>query len=419
MQKRIWIALLLSAVATAIACGAQAPTADDSKPASTNVGGAPYPRIWPDGRVTFRISAPEAQKVQIEPLNPPNPNGGQGFNGLGKAPFDMARSADGYWMVTTPPAVPGLHYYYVRIDGAQFDDPGSETFFANNRESSAVEVPEPGVDFYLPRDVPHGQVRIFWYRSRISGEMRRVFVYTPPDYDKNLQQRYPVFYLRHGGSESETGWLAQGQMNFIMDNLIAGGKAKPMLVVMENSYAHPNMQDPAAFANQRPVGQGQAPPAAQPSAFQNAQSAFADITLHETIPAVDANFRTIADRDHRAIAGFSMGSGQTLTLGLGHLDVFSAIGVFSRPGGGGGAIDLKNAFGGAMADSAAFNKKLHLFWWGTGTAEVGIYNGVKTTLAAFDQAGVKYSFVEYPNLSHEWQVWRKQLNDFAPLLFKW
>jgi enterochelin esterase-like enzyme len=420
MQRRFFTgATLIAMLFTSLSVHAQVSL--QAQPASTNVGGAQYPQVWPDGRVTFRVSAPAAQKVAIEPLNgPAAAMSGNGPNGLGKAPFEMTKGADGYWMVTTPPAVPGLHYYYVLIDGAHFDDPSSQTFFANNRESSGVEVPEPGVDFYHPKAVPHGQVRTFWYESKITHELRRVNVYTPPEYDAHPTQRYPVLYLRHGGSEGDQAWTAQGKMNFILDNLLAAGKAKPMLVVMENSYAYPNMHDPNSLAS-RPVPGAPAEVikahAEEQRTFNEAQSLYSEVTVKETIPAVDANFRTLADREHRAVAGFSMGSVQTLAIGLGHLDLFSAIGVFSCPGAS--SVDVKSSYGGVLADSAALNKKLHLFWWGAGTAEAGIYNGTKATLANFDKAGIKYGFVEYPNLSHEWQVWRKQLNDFAPLLFRW
>jgi enterochelin esterase-like enzyme len=284
------------------------------------------------------------------------------------------------------------------------NDPSSETFFGANRELSGVDVPEPGVDFYLPRDVPHGQVRQFWYHSKLTEQWRQVNIYTPPGYEAQPNGRYPVLYLRHGGGEDQTGWAKQGHVNFILDNLIASGKAKPMIVVMENGYAnkpgHPRMAQ--ASPNPRPSPE---------------TPEIAEVTVKEVIPAIDANFRTIPDRDHRAIAGLSMGSMQALSTGLHNLDTFSAIGVFSRPPID--HFDVQTIYGGALADAAGLNKKLRLFWFGAGTEETGIYNSLQASRAALDKAGIKYTYVEYPGLAHEWQNWRKQLNDFAPMLFQW
>jgi enterochelin esterase-like enzyme len=402
MQRRFSNGIFLAILALAASTGwAQAP--DNSEPAATNVLNAQYPRVSPDGRVTFRVKVPGAQKVQIEPFNGLIEN--NGYNGLGKAPYEMTKDSGGFWTVTTPPVVPGFHYYSVLIDRASLNDPSSETFFGANRELSGVDVPEPGVDFYLPKDVPHGQVRIFWHYSKITGQWRRVFIYTPPDYETHFQQRYPVLYLRHGGGEDETGWTKQGHVNFILDNLIAAGKAKPMIVVMERGYASRPGQPPAAPAASTPLRPAPETPDV------------AEVTVKELIPAVDAHFRTIPDRDHRAMAGLSMGSIQTLSIGLHNLDTFSALCVMSRPPIDN--FDVQTFYGGVMADAAAFNKKLHLFWFGAGTEEPGIYNSLKATRAAFDKAGIQYTYVEYPGLAHEWQIWRKQLNDFAPKLFQW
>ena len=395
MKLRSSLAL---AILTVAAHALLAQANDGSKPSINNVPGASYPRVSSDGRVTFRVKAPTAQKVAIEPLNGNVEH--TGYNGMGKAPYEMIKDSEGYWTVTTPLVTPGFHYYSVLIDGNEFNDPSSETFFGANRELSGVEVPEPGVDFYLVKETPHGIVRIFWFFSKVTGQWRRAFVYTPPSYDANVQQRYPVLYLRHGGGENETGWVNQGHVNFILDNLIAAGKAKPMIVVMESGMVRLSGQ----------TGTPDNGPAAM-------NDALVKETITDLIPSIDANFRTRADREHRALAGLSMGSAQTLQIGLSSLDQFSALGVFSRPPVE--HFDPKTAFNGVMADSAVFNTKLHLFWFGAGTEETGIFNSLKETRAAFDKAGVKYTYTEYPGLAHEWQIWRKQLNDFAPLLFKW
>ena len=201
--------------------------ADDGQPAPSNVPGREFPMIHDDLRITFRVKAPDAQQVQVVPRN----------DGLGLAPFDMQRQPDGVWTVTTPPAQPGFHYYELIVDGMHCNDPNSETFFGWAQETSGLEVPDSKLDFYDAKDVPHGEVRIRWYQSQVTGAIRRAYVYTPPDYDSNLHERYPVLYLQHGSGESERGWSTQGRAGFILDNLIAAGKAQPMIIVMERGYA--------------------------------------------------------------------------------------------------------------------------------------------------------------------------------------
>ena len=149
----------------------------------------------------------------------------------------MAKQEDGFWTVTTPPLVPGLHYYTLIIDGAEVSDTGSQAFFGGSKYASAVEVPEPGSTYYSAENVPHGLVREIWYNSKVTGTWRHALVYTPPNYDTQTKVRYPVLYLQHGGGEDETGWTRQGHANFILDNLIAAGKSKPMIIVMAYGYA--------------------------------------------------------------------------------------------------------------------------------------------------------------------------------------
>ncbi len=374
-------------------------TQNDIKPAASSLQvhfqGENYPpEVHPDGRVTFRLKAPLVQKVQVEPIcgQPEN----NGYNGLGKGIFDMTEDENGLWSVTTPPAVPGLHGYFYLVDGVRVNDIACKTFGSTKMQACGVEIPEPGVDFYDIKDVPHGQVRMQWYFSKIGNAWRRAYIYVPPDYDKRPDQRYPVFNLRHGGGEDETGWVEQGRANFIMDNLIAEGKAKPMIVVMDWG------QVPLPGA---PVHIPSTPPPPE----------IGQVTVTELIPMVDATFRTIPDREQRAMAGLSMGSVQTLYIGLNNLDTFSYLGIFSRrpmsP------EEFRN-FSNVFADTETFNEKLKLFWWGAGTAEEGIYNATKANLAELAQAGIKSVFVEFPGTSHEWQTWRKSLYDFAQRLFK-
>jgi len=369
--------------------------ADDSRPAPTNVNNSAYPRIHSDLRVTLKYNAPDAKKVEVV-----------GNFGLGKGgPWKMEKGQDGLWAVTTPPVIPGFHYYWFTVDGVRTNDPNSETYFGTSYPTSGIDIPEKGVDFYYAKDVPHGEVRSVWYNSKVTGQPRHIHVYTPPGYDTDLGKRYPVLYLQHGGGEDETGWVRQGHVNFILDNLIAAGKAKPMIVVMEKGYAVKAGSPPA------PAGKG--------GFGKGGPGAFEDVVIKELIPMVDSQYRTIAQRESRAIAGLSMGSGQAMQIGFGHLDTFSAIGAFS--GGGGGAADVKTAYGGVFADPAAFDKKVSVFYLHAGTAsgDAKALQGAMNLYKSLQQAGVKnVGFNKAEGFAHEWQTWRYALYEFAQKLFQ-
>jgi enterochelin esterase-like enzyme len=392
------LAILVFLLSTA--CWAQAP--DDFQPATTNVWGASYPRVDSKGRVQIRIKAPAAAQVRVNFWSGPK--------------VDMAKQPDGFWTVTTAPLVPGLHYYTVIIDGAEVSDPGSRAYFGGTKYASAVEIPEPGSSYYSIQDVPHGQVREVWYPSKVTGSWRHALVYLPPNYDTQTQVRYPVLYLQHGGGEDETGWIRQGHANFILDNLIASRQCKPMIVVMAYGYA------------QRA---GQAPPDLTRTVFgspemlkamQDMAAVFEDDVTQALIPYIDATFRTIPDRDHRAMAGLSMGGMQTFQITLNHLDLFSYIGGFSGAGSmvlGNRKLDPKTDYNGVFADPAAFAKKVHLLWLGVGTAEPErMRAGLHRLHAALDEARIKHVWYESPGTDHEWQTWRRSLKDFAPRLFQ-
>src|SRR5689334_15101948 len=272
----------------------------------------------------------------------------------------MVKGDDGFWTITTAPAVPGFHYYWFLVDGAIVADPSSETYFGWARQTSGVEIPEKGVDFYLPKNVPHGDVRSHWYFSKTTETWRRAFVYTPPGYDRQTTTRYPVLYLQHGAGEDERGWSNQGRANFILDNLIAERKAKPMILVMDCGYASKPGETAPANAGR---GGGQ-------------NSAFEEVMMGDLIPTIDNAYRTLADRDHRAMAGLSMGAGQALTITLRNLDKFSYIGAFS------GAIrnfDAGSSYDGIFRDAAAFNKKVRLLWVGIGTAEEALLSTARAS----------------------------------------
>jgi len=381
-------------------CWAQeAPT---FQPSSTNVWGADYPRVDNTGRVEIRIKAPDATKVKLNFWSGPK--------------LDMVKQADGFWTVTTPPLVPGFHYYTLNIDGAEVSDPNTHGYFGGGRPASGVEVPEPGSDYYLPKDVPHGQVREVWYNSKVTGTWRHALVYLPPDYDAQTKQRYPVLYLQHGGGEDETGWIRQAQANFIMDNLIAEKKCKPMIVVMAYGYAK-RAGYVAPDLTGKPFGSPE-----MLKAMQDMAAAFEDDVTKALIPFIDSTFRTLSDRDHRAMAGLSMGGMQTFQITLNHLDLFSYIGGFSGAGGmlvlGDRKLDPKTDYNGVFADPAAFAKKVHLLWMGVGTVEPErMRAGLLRLHNSLDEANIKHVFYESPGTDHEWQTWRRDLKDFAPRLF--
>lgn len=396
MRQIAFVLVFLASV-----CGAQ--ESGDFRPASTNVWGAEYPRIDSSGRVQVRIKAPEANQVKLNFWSGPK--------------LDMEKQADGVWTVTTPPLVPGLHYYVINIDGADVSDPGSQAFFGGTRYTSAIEIPAADGEYYAIQDVPHGQVREVWYHSKVTGTWRHALVYLPPGYDAETKKRYPVLYLQHGGGEDETGWIRQGRANFILDNLIAAGKAKPMIVVMAYGYARRAGQEPPDFSRQ-PFGS----PAAL-KAMQDMASAFEDDVTQVLIPFIDKTFRTLTDRDNRAMAGLSMGGMQTFQITLNHLDLFSHIGGFSGAGGplvlGDRKLDPKVDYNGVFADPEAFAKKVHVLWLGVGTAEPErMREGIRRFHRSLEEAGIEHVYVEAEGTDHEWQTWRHALHDFAPRLFR-
>ena len=383
------VTLLLSAglliLAVSSSRSQSAATAPEAKPAVSNISGQPYPTVDAQARATFRVKAPDAQKVQVS---------------VG-ASYDLVKGDDGYWTGTTKPLAVGFHYYWLLIDGVQADDPASETFFGVSRMSSGIEVPSPGEDFYDLKDVPHGEVRERWYGSKTSGLTRHCFVYTPPDYDKKAKVRYPVLYLQHRMGEDVRGWSTQGRMNLILDNLIAAKKAKPMIVVMEDGGIAQMMGGRGGRGGRGPGGFG---------------ANFGQILINDTIPMVDATYRTVADRDHRAMAGLSLGGTQTYQITQANLDKFAWIGAFSAPF---GFPDLKNGYNGFIADPARFAKQVRLLFVSMGSEEASSFGrGNRSFHEALENAGVKHVYYESPGTAHEWQTWRRSLHEMAPLLFQ-
>ncbi len=367
-----------------VICAAQ--TDQGSIPAPSNVRNAQYPRVYPDYRATFRIKGTDAKKVQLQFLQD-------------SKTFDMTKNPDSSWTVTTPVLVPGFHYYSILLDGYAVNDPGSETYFGANKQMSGIEIPENGVDYYNAGNVPHGQTREHWYYSKITGKWRRSFIYTPPGYDTDNKKHYPVLYLQHGAGEDERGWMKQGHANFILDNLIASGKAVPMIVVMDCGYA----------------AVGNSPLAPGLAGLQRGIKEFESVFINEIIPDIDANYRTLSDKQHRAMAGLSMGGAQTLYITLSHLDQFYYIGAFS--GAGFGGTHINTDYNGIFKDSKSFNAKVKVLFISAGTGEPMFANWATEFHTKLDSAGIKNSYYESPETSHEWLNWRRSLHEFAPLLF--
>lgn len=343
-----------------------------------------YPRVDEQHQAYFRLYAPKAEDVKV--------------NCCGT--FAMQKESDGWWYGKTSPLPVGFHFYHFLIDGVAVADTESNTYCGSFGRSSAVEVPEGSEgNYYRPQNVPHGQVRSVVYYSAFEEKYRRCLVYTPAEYETSFQKRYPVLYLQHGMCEDETGWANQGKVNFILDNLIASGDCKPMIVVMDNG----NCGIPF-----KPK------PGENPEEAREAFGAtFTPILLRDIIPMIDREFRTLSDREHRAMAGLSWGGRQTLNTVLPHWDKFAYLGLFSA------ALFIKEneistIHDGILADSDAFNKKFHAFFIGTGSEE---NFGAKQFSDALSGLGIKNTFYESKGTAHEWLTWRRCLKEFLPLLF--
>ena len=397
MKNTILLSLILVS-SFSISAQTNPPAVEDFKPSALNQPGRQYPQVNSERRVRARLAASGATNVLLD---------------IGAKKYPMTKGDDGLWIGDSAPQDEGFHYYQLVVDGAQVPDPGTLFFYGASRWGSGVEVPAGDRDSYALKDVPHGQLRQVYYPSKSASTNLRCFVYTPPDYEKDLSKRYPVLYLQHGGGEDETGWGSQGFTPFIMDNLIAAGKAKPFIVVMANSYvpgasfgfAATNQPPPTNSPYSRTIG--------GPGGRNYNPAAFARVLIEDLIPYVDANFRTLTDQPNRAMAGLSMGGMQTRAITLANLDKFSHIGVFS-----GGSISTND-----IPDLAAFKEKVKVVFVSYGSRELGgdrpnRGGDPKATTEALKAAGVTAHFYVSPDTAHEWQSWRRSLYQFAPLLFK-
>jgi enterochelin esterase family protein len=384
--------------------------------AATNVVGQDWPRVDAERRVYFRIRAPEAQSIRALGTN-------------------LTKGEDGFFTGVSAPQDPGFHYYQLNVDGLAVADPNSESFFGSGNVRSGIEIPEAGVNFYEIRNVPHGQIRTHWYHTA-SGETRQAFVYTPPGYDTS-RTRYPVLYLQHGMGEDRRAWPNQGRTNFILDNLIAEKLAVPMIIVMEDGGITPGMGGrggaPGGGAARGPAGAGGpgAPGGARgpggPGAGAGGPSRggaggpgggpaldmpFTKQIITDVIPMIDASYRTIADREHRAMAGLSLGGTQTYQITQANLDKFAYIGIFSAPFGFPG---VETGYNGLLTKPQEFARKVKVFYISMGSKE-GAGTG-RSIHEALEKAGVKHTYYEAPGTAHEFQTWRKSLHGFALLLY--
>ena len=385
MKQKLFMCVLVSMFGTQILLAQQSPSiANDFVPASTNIRGAEYPQVNSEGRVKFRINAPQANSISV----------------LGTT---LVKGDDGYFTGITEPMTPGFISYTINIDGVEVADPASESFFDVGFMRSGLEIPEKGVDFYDFKNVPHGEVRSHWYVAGSNNQMRQAFIYTPPGYDDDIDKRYPVLYLQHGMNQDRRAWSTQGRMSFILDNLIAEGKAVPMIIVTEDGgITGINRSSGREGGNAR--GRG----------FGSMGSEFIEAIISDVIPMVDATYRTIPDRDHRAMAGLSLGGYQTYQITQANLDKFAYIGVFSAPG---GFTNIEEGYNGLLAKPEEFDKLVKVIFISMGSKE-----GARTGRQPAEQmkaAGIKnVVYYEAPGTAHEFQTWRKSLHQFAPLLFK-
>jgi len=371
MNLKCLTILLASALASGL-CTAQTNSADikeDFQASNLNQPGQDYPRVNSQGYVRFHIKAPKADSVRVT----------LGLGGRGGT--KLTKGADGYFTGTTEgPMDEGFHYYHLIVDGGVFNDPGTLNYYGSTRWESGIEIPAHDQDFYALKDIPHGNVQQILFPSKSTNTQRRAFVYTPPGYEKDRSKKYPVLYLQHGWGEDETAWSNQGHANLIMDNLIAESKIKPFIIVM--TYGMTNDIKPGGIRNFK-------------------IDAFQTVLTDELVPYVDANFRTIANREHRAMAGLSMGGMETHLITLAKPDEFAYYGLLS---------------GGTYTPAELQDKpKAKLIFISCGSKENP--TGVNKATAALKDAGYNaVSFISN-NTAHEFLTWRRSLKELAPLLF--
>ena len=385
---------------------------EDFKPASTNQDNKQYPMVNSQRMVRAQITAPKATFV--------------GLDIAGKI-YEMTKDENGVWTGTSEPQDEGFHYYQLNIDGASVPDPGSLYYYGASRWGSGIEIPSDDQDFWQVKNVPQGSMSEVFYWSTYTEKMRRCHVYLPAEYFTNPTKKFPVLYLQHGMGENEYGWAEQGHTAQILDNLIAEGKAVPCIIVMDNGLntRRPGEQ-PMGFGGPRPQG-GQRPqgaPGAAPQGprpqgapgqggprrgfggFGGFSEGFKNVLFNDIIPMVEKNYRVIADPQHRAYAGLSMGGMQAREITLANPDKFAYVGSFSS---GAWSVDQ-------VKESNGFAKNVKLlFMSGGGKENMGCVEAAK---AIKEQLGMNAVGYESPGTAHEWHTWRRSLFEFAQLIFK-
>ena len=385
-SRNYWI-LNLMALLVFGSTQAQSPVREDFSPSEVNQPGKQFPQVNSEGRVRVQLAAPDAKYVQLD---------------IGGVKYDLKKNEQGVWTGESAPQEEGFHYYQLNIDGASVPDPGTRYFYGAGRWGSGIEIPAHDQAFYALKDVPHGQVSELNYYSEITGAWRRCFVYTPPCYDTSGEKRYPVLYLQHGSFEDETGWAGQGKAGLILDNLIAEGKAKPMIILMDNGYAFRPEEQQVVSNPTRPA------------------MVFEEVMIGEIIPMSDRRFRTINHRESRAIAGLSMGANQTMRIIMNNLNTFAYYGGFSGTANYPSAadIDVESFLGGAFRDGNHVNEQIRVLWLGVGTTEPEVFpQSINAFRKMLQKQGIRHHYYESPKTAHEWLTWRRSLYQYAQLLF--
>jgi enterochelin esterase family protein len=390
--------MLGAALAALLAAGILAERASAQEPGMrrTEAPAVVSPEVAADRRVTFRLLAPEARAVTVS-----------GDFGPDAA---MRKGGDGVWSVTVGPLDPEMYVYFFTADGVRLTDPNNPQVkigYVTTTTTSLLTVPANGPAFYDVQDVPHGEIRTLLYQSKSNGVTRELNVYVPPGYDQARDRRYPVLYLLHGFANDHHSWHRYGRANDILDNLLAKGTIAPFLVVM-----------PLGYGGARVNGDGTGIPPEGSGNFRGDPALYERDLLEDVIPLIDGKYRTIADRKHRAIVGFSMGGGQAGRYGLRHLDRFSAVGIMSAGLGGGGSATAPGAdpVAALAADPARANEQIDLLWIACGKDDAAM-KGAAALHEALGKAGIEHTFLETEG-AHHWRVWRRYLRDLAPLLFK-
>jgi enterochelin esterase-like enzyme len=384
-RRPLGLAAAFAALLPVLVSGAQQPATPPPAPSPANT--VVSPEVLADGRVTFRIYAPSATEVSVR---------GE-FAEFGRPPVPLTRADNGVWSATVGPVEPNAYRYRFTVNGALVVDPRNVQVSQDNTGvQSVVFVPGPAADFMASHAVPHGAVREVTYRSSSLGFDRRMHIYTPPGYDLG-RDRYPVLYLLHGGGGSDDEWSTVGRAGFILDNLIAAGKARPMVVVM-------------------PAGHVPGVEGAQAMTASPANDKFTADLMNDVLPYVERNLRVLTEPASRAIAGLSMGGVQTLNIGMSNLDKFSQVGAFSTGWFPPVLAEFEKNMG-AVLDSPATKGRLKVFFVAVGRDDQLAFQNTKNTLAMFDRHGIKYTYRESDG-GHTWINWRRYLNEFAPMLFK-